>query len=503
MRGKDLNLRPLGYEPNELPDCSTPHSYGIAPVTIGQDFVTTFSRPASRYANSVLGVDLKVARAVWTIFLFALVVATAYAIRETLVVFMIALFFAYMLTPFVEFVARRIPSRFSKLLALAIVYLALLGLSIAAIVIIGGRLSEEASSLANRLPDFFQNPDWMRKVPLPVWLEPMRDRLITMIQTEFRDGGKNLVPYLSSAGTKLVSGLSVMFFVVLVPILAFFFLKDRPELREAMLSNVLGAEQQSFAEDVLSDVHVLLGQYIRALVLLSLSTFTWYSIFLSTTGAPYFLLLSGVAAALECLPVVGPMGAGITIILATGFSGYTHVPWFIIFWLCFRLFQDYVVSPYLMSAGVELHPLLVLFGVLAGEQIAGVPGMFFSVTRYCYPASDLHTRAEGQAPARTRPHSSQMKLAVLFILPSLASAHMISMSTGEAKVEGNIVGAELRMPAYEATHAQDPEKALLSHIHFRSSGVEGRLTEHSCTTKGEMFICKARYQFPGAVNASK
>jgi predicted PurR-regulated permease PerM len=32
-----------------------------------------------------------------------------------------------------------------------------------------------------------------------------------------------------------------------------------------------------------------------------------------------------------------------------------------------------------MSSGVEVDPLLVLFGVLAGEQIAGVPGMFFSV----------------------------------------------------------------------------------------------------------------------------
>jgi hypothetical protein len=30
LRGKDLNLRPLGYEPNELPDCSTPHSDHIA-----------------------------------------------------------------------------------------------------------------------------------------------------------------------------------------------------------------------------------------------------------------------------------------------------------------------------------------------------------------------------------------------------------------------------------------------------------------------------------------
>jgi len=45
----------------------------------------------------------------------------------------------------------------------------------------------------------------------------------------------------------------------------------------------------------------------------------------------------------------------------------------------YRLFQDYVLSPYLLSSGVELHPLLVLFGVLAGERVAGIPGMFFSV----------------------------------------------------------------------------------------------------------------------------
>ena len=43
------------------------------------------------------------------------------------------------------------------------------------------------------------------------------------------------------------------------------------------------------------------------------------------------------------------------------------------------MFQDYIVSPYLMSKGVKLNPMLVLFGVLAGEQVAGVVGMFFSV----------------------------------------------------------------------------------------------------------------------------
>jgi predicted PurR-regulated permease PerM len=50
-----------------------------------------------------------------------------------------------------------------------------------------------------------------------------------------------------------------------------------------------------------------------------------------------------------------------------------------VFWGCYRVFQDYVLNPYLMSSRVELHPLLVLFGVLAGNSIGGVPGMFFSI----------------------------------------------------------------------------------------------------------------------------
>ena len=77
--------------------------------------------------------------------------------------------------------------------------------------------------------------------------------------------------------------------------------------------------------------------------------------------------------------MVGPAGAALLILLVTGLAGYTHPLLYVIFWILFRMFQDYVMSPYLMGRGVKLNPMLVLFGVLAGDQIAGVLGMFFSV----------------------------------------------------------------------------------------------------------------------------
>jgi predicted PurR-regulated permease PerM len=60
-------------------------------------------------------------------------------------------------------------------------------------------------------------------------------------------------------------------------------------------------------------------------------------------------------------------------------SGYTHLLWVTAFLAVFRVFQDYVLAPSLMSRGIEMHPLLIVFGVFAGGEIGGVPGVFLSV----------------------------------------------------------------------------------------------------------------------------
>jgi predicted PurR-regulated permease PerM len=100
---------------------------------------------------------------------------------------------------------------------------------------------------------------------------------------------------------------------------------------------------------------------------------------LTATSAPFPILLAGFAALLEFIPAVGPFVGGVTMLVVTSLAGYPHFWLLVIFLAVYRIFQDYVLSPYLMSTGVKIPPMLVLFGVLAGEQIAGIPGMFFSV----------------------------------------------------------------------------------------------------------------------------
>ena len=76
--------------------------------------------------------------------------------------------------------------------------------------------------------------------------------------------------------------------------------------------------------------------------------------------------------------MIGPLSACAIIILVAALSG-SPVLIVLIFLVAYRMFQDYFLSPHVMSSGLELHPLAILFGVFAGAEFAGIAGAFLSV----------------------------------------------------------------------------------------------------------------------------
>jgi predicted PurR-regulated permease PerM len=326
----------------------------------------------------MLGIDRRTLRVVWTVFLFALVVLSAYEARHTLMIFTLALFFAHLLGPVVAFFERRMPARVPRVLILVLVYVALTGVLVLALISIGSRIGEEAASLAARFPALIQQQDPLNRVPLPSAFEFARPKIGQFLKERLSDLDQHVLPILSTAGAQIISGIGNILSTVLIPILSFFFLKDGAAIRRAIVGS-FPPSNQVVVNEIIVDLHELLAQYIRALVALSFATFVFYTGFLSSMSVPYAILLSGIAAILEFIPVAGPLAASVAILLVAAFTGYPHLLWIVMFLAIYRVFQDYVLNPYLMSSGVEVHPLLVLLGVLAGEQIAGVPGMFFSV----------------------------------------------------------------------------------------------------------------------------
>ncbi len=94
-----------------------------------------------------------------------------------------------------------------------------------------------------------------------------------------------------------------------------------------------------------------------------------------------------------------------------------------------------------------------------------------------------------------------MKALWLFLLPLPLAAHMVSMSTGNVRIAGARAHYELRMPVYEMAHVQDPERALLAQIHFRSGGAEARVADVHCREDAAdgSYLCSAVYEFPEPV----
>ena len=325
----------------------------------------------------MLGFDQRVFKAVWTVFLFALAVALIYSIRGALMTFTLAVFLALLLSPLVTFVDHFTSIRIPKTVALTVVYVLLIAAFGAILVGVVSAVAVDARTLSGKLPDQLRS-DPLGGLPLPAWLEPVRERLGVWIRDRLDEFGQNALSLTGQALKQLATGLGAAVSAVLVPILAFFFIKDGKQLRDGFIHSV-PPEYQFLLHQILQDLHRLLSQYLRALVILSMVAFVFYGAFLSLTGAPYAVLLAGIAGLLEFIPAVGPFMA-VLIISAVGlFSGYTH--WFLLllFVVVYRVAQDYILQPLLLSSGMRIHPLLIIFGVLAGGELAGIPGIFFSI----------------------------------------------------------------------------------------------------------------------------
>ena len=326
----------------------------------------------------MLGFDSRVAKITWTVFLVGLILYVAYTVRATLLVVVFAIFFSYLLYPLVELVERFKPRRMPRALSIGLVFIVTIAIIGVSGTLFGSTITDEAVRLGKQLPTLLNPANISERLPLPGFLEPQRAKLLAFITDQLHSSTGEALPLAKRLGLDVMSAASNLIYLILIPILSFLLIKEAPTLRTEALSLMSGSSG-SLWSGIIEDLDVLLSKYVRALLMLSIATFVVYSVVFSSFGLQYALLLAGVAGLLEVIPFVGPLSAVVIIIGVAAFSGYVHLLWLIIFIVGYRLFQDYVLSPYLMSEGVEVSPLLVIVGLLAGDELAGVAGIFLSV----------------------------------------------------------------------------------------------------------------------------
>jgi predicted PurR-regulated permease PerM len=321
--------------------------------------------------------DSRTSRVLLTILAFAAVLGFAWKARATLVVFLFAIFFAYLIDPIVEWVSRRVKgSRGKAILAVYVALLIVLGI---VGFFVGPRIVAQAQHLAQTVPDLYKRVAsgqiaWQLGSEHG-WSHETQERLQNFLASHQQTISDKARDYGARVGA-LASGAWVF---LLVPILAIFFLKDGSAFKESILELVDRRRQRQFVEGLVEDVHVMLAHFIRAQLILAGLTLVVFTVVLSIMRVPYGVVLGVIAGFLEFVPVVGPLMAAVLIVGVALGSGYGHVIILVLFLGAWRLVQDYYTSPRIMGAQVELHPLMSLFGILAGAEVAGVVGVYLSI----------------------------------------------------------------------------------------------------------------------------
>jgi predicted PurR-regulated permease PerM len=320
---------------------------------------------------SWLYLDPRTARATWTILVIVSALGLAYVLRGVLLLLAMSLFFAYLLFPLVRLTQRWLIRRRS--LAIAAVYLGVVAAVSGATFAVGPRLSTELQSLAQKLPEM--SKQIQSGAIGESLLQGHGGEIARIVQAHTGE----IIGYAQQATAALLRWLTGAWVIVLIPVFAFFILKDAEGLTASAISQFRQRGHRGIGWGIAEDLHLLLGQYVRAQLLLALITFgVWSAVFLSA-GVPYALVLAAIGGAFEFIPVVGPLTAGVTAVGVSLFAGYAH-PWLLaVFVLVWRGIQDYACAPLIMGRGIEIHPAAVIAGVLVGGELAGVAGMFLAV----------------------------------------------------------------------------------------------------------------------------
>ncbi len=328
-------------------------------------------------------IDSKTSHVLFTVLLFAIGIGFIYAARQTLILFLFAIIFAYLINPAVVRLQRLVGRR---VWAIAIIYaLLLIALSIFGL-LVGPRIARQSAHLGESLPGLMdkastaQLPGQIRTITAKLgsqhhWSEDTQKRIQTFLVSR-RD---ELTHLAQRAGLRVAEALQHVWVLILVPILAIFFLRDGGSFQESLLSLVPSRSQRDFLDDVLRDLNEMLAQFIRAQLTLAALSFVAYLIVLGLMRVPFALMLAAVGGALEFIPVAGPLIGGITMLAVAILSGYVHWGFLLLFLVIWRMSQDYVISPRIMGGSVELHPLAALFGIIAGGEIAGILGVYLSI----------------------------------------------------------------------------------------------------------------------------
>lgn len=186
----------------------------------------------------------------------------------------------------------------------------------------------------------------------------------------------NVVRNLLNSTVQLVANLVGL---IVVPFLAFYFLKDWKVLCN-MITDLFTPGARPKASRVLANIGIAISSYVEGLWKLSLLSALSVTIVLLILGVPYPLVFGLIALLAETIPVIGPIISAIPAIFVAYTSTTAHTAFVLaIFYIVYYTVDSQVLQPVIMGKKIKLHPVVILLALMIGGKLFGILGMLFAM----------------------------------------------------------------------------------------------------------------------------
>ncbi len=304
-----------------------------------------------------------------------------YLFRVLLPPLAIAMVVAYVLKPLVDGVERR--ARLPRLLAVFLVFLALLVLlsTIPAAVVPYlvdqvTRLNLDLQQMVNDLVSFLSQP--VRVLGFTFNLQDLVGDLQGTLQGLLR-------PFATGTVNLLVNVASSLLWVVAILVVSFYLVKDADRLR-AFLDGLAPPGYEPELKRLREEIGLVWRSFFRGQVVLGFIVGIVVWLTMTVVGLPTAGLMGLIAGVLEVVPTFGPVLATIPALFIALFRGSTYLPlsnfWFTVLvlglYVLIQQAENTYLVPRIMGRRLQLHPVVVFIGVLAGGTLAGAVGVLLA-----------------------------------------------------------------------------------------------------------------------------
>ncbi len=320
--------------------------------------------------------DARTARVLFTLSVFLVVFAFVHGARNTLTLFLFAILFAYFVEPLVGFLSKPLHGRNRAILA---AFFLLGGVLTGLLILLGPRIGRETGALLQSLPALSERLASGQFIFRVIQRQGWSYERAVQIQHFFMEHRDTILGYGEDLVSHLKAPLTHAWWLILIPILSVFFLKDAQAIARNLVLLAEGRGGRKLLVGIIGDVNVMLGSYIRAQMILAALTGVVLTVTLGLMRVPFAFTLGPIAGLFEFVPVVGPAVACALIFGLALLAGYNHLLILFLALGTWRIIQDYVNAPRIMGRSLEISPLVEIFAVLAGGEIGGVVGALVSV----------------------------------------------------------------------------------------------------------------------------